>query len=299
MAIDAIKVLGSLLGNGALSQGSGNNALGNILGQVLSNTQNNAQNGASNGGLADILGNVLGGNNANNNQPGMQAQQGGGGLGGMLGGLLGGNNQQGGGLGGMLGGLLGGNNNQQSGNNSAGGGLGDLLGSVIGNQNGSNGGSLSDLLGAALGQANQKHDPNLADPSVGACDFLPQEIDTAQANSMAEIVIKAMINAAKSDGHVDSEEKEKIIGKLGDDITPEEAEFVRNEFNAPLDAAEFASQVPAGMQQQVYAISLMAIDLDTNEEARYLHELAQNLGINQQIANNIHDEVGVQRIYNA
>jgi uncharacterized membrane protein YebE (DUF533 family) len=51
------------------------------------------------------------------------------------------------------------------------------------------------------------------------------------------------------------------------------------------------------MEQQIYAISLTAIDLDTNKEARYLAELASELGIDPKLANAIHEHLGAPKIF--
>ena len=90
--------------------------------------------------------------------------------------------------------------------------------------------------------------------------------------------------------------KKKIAGKLGD-ISPDEVQWLKQEITQPLNVDEFARQIPRGMEQQVYAVSLMAIDLDTRNEAQYLHQLAQGAGISQQIVNQIHQQFGVQPLY--
>ena len=100
---------------------------------------------------------------------------------------------------------------------------------------------------------------------------------TADQEAQAEIILKAMISAAKSDGQLDQQEQEKIVGQLGDDVSPEEANFVRQEMQAPVDLNGLIRSVPAGMEQQVYLMSLMAIDLDSQAEAQYLDQLRQGL----------------------
>ena len=47
----------------------------------------------------------------------------------------------------------------------------------------------------------------------------------------------------------------------------------------------------------VYAISLTAIDLDTNKEARYLHELSHELELSHEEVNYLHAQVGAPRIF--
>ena len=128
------------------------------------------------------------------------------------------------------------------------------------------------------------------------CEHLPRGVDQAQAVDHATLIIRAMINAAKSDGSINQAEQDEIVEKLGK-VTQDEVQFLRKEFAAPLDVQGFARSIPRGMEQQIYAVSLMAIDLDTNKEAKYLHELAQAIGIQPQMANQLHEQLGVQKIY--
>ena len=222
--MNAVKLLGSLLGNGSLSSGLGGQLLGGLLG----------------GG-------------------------GGGGLGGMLGGLLGGGGQQqqAGGMSGLLGGLLGGGGGQEA---AGGGGIGGML---------------SGMLGGA-------DEPAAAPPE-----------QQAAANDQATVMIRAMVNAAKSDGRVDESEQQNIISKLGSDISEAEIDFLKKEFAAPLDVAGFASSVPQGLEQQVYFLSLTSIELDTQNEAQYLGQLAQAMKLDPAVCNQIHDQVKAPRIFEA
>lgn len=306
-AIDTIKILGSLLGNGALSRGSGGNVLGNVLGSALGGAQNQQTQGG--GVLGNVLGGLIGGNQRNTGGGGMadvlggllggrqQQQQSSGGLGDLLGGLTGGG-QSSGGLGGLLGSLAGGRQQQQV---SQSGGIGDLLGSILGgSQSNSNGlggaGGLGGLLSGALTKHAQNQNAEVPNHGYDNLDHLPMGIDQAQATDQATLIIRAMINAAKSDGSIDEAEQEKVVGKLGD-VTQAEADFVRSEFRAPLDVDAFVRSIPRGMEQQIYAVSLMAIDLDSNKEAHYLAALGKGLNIQPQLANQIHEQLGAPTIY--
>jgi uncharacterized membrane protein YebE (DUF533 family) len=277
--MDAVKILGSLLSSGALSSGSGSNVLGNLLGSALSG-------GSQGSGMGDMLGSLLGG--------GGNRQQSGGGMADVLGSLLGGNQQQsGGGIGGMLGSMLGGQQQPQQ----QSGGMADILGSLLGGGGsspaGSSMGGLGNLLGGAVTKFAQSQNPSAPDLSA---NFLPQDYDRNEAEEQAKLIIRAMINAAKADGNIDQREQENIIAKMGD-IDAEEAAFVRSEFNAPLDVKGFVNSVPRGMEEQIYAISLAAIDLDTQQEAQYLHQLAQGFGLSAQACNQLHDKVGAPKLY--
>jgi len=279
--MDAIKILGSLLSSGALSKGSGGDVLGSLIGAALGGTQGQATQGG--GSLGDLLGSVLGGGSS---------AGGAGGLGDLLGGLLGGGKSSGGagGLGDLLGSVLGGGTSGSASIPTDAKGLEDLLG--IGKE----GGGLGGLLGGALAKYGQVQNPNVATPGADDYSTLPSNVDPREATMQAELMIRAMINAAKSDGNFDEAEQEKILSKLGD-VTQDEIDFIRREFAAPLDVQAFANSVPRGMEHQVYMISLAAIDLDENSEAQYLGELAQALRISADEANQIHAQLGAPQIF--
>lgn len=300
-AIDTIKILGSLLGSGALSKGSGGSVLGNILGSALGGS---AQQPTQGGGmLGDILGGLIGGG---------QQSTSGGSMADILGGLLGGGRGQpsggsNGSIGGvgdlgnmadMLGKVLGGGGSSSQ-TAPSGGGLGDLLGGILGGgaQSGSQGGGgLGDLFSGALTKYAQVQNKDAHTPDANDFTQLPVGVDPQKAAEEAELIIRAMINAAKSDGSIDRQEQEKIIAKLGD-LTQAEVDFIRREFEAPLDVDAFIQSIPRGMEQQIYTVSLMAIDLDSNKEARYLGELAKGLRIQPELANQIHDQLGAPKIF--
>lgn len=108
-------------------------------------------------------------------------------------------------------------------------------------------------------------------------------------NDKAKILVVAMINAAKSDGQIDQKEQDAIVEELGD-LSQQEVQFLRSEFAKPLDVKEFVWSVPLGMEQQVYAVSLIAIDLDRQAEANYLKQLGHGFRMTQQQCNRIHKE---------
>jgi len=226
--------------------------------------------GGAGGGAAGGLGSLLGGGQQGQQQGGQQ----GGGLGGLLGGALGGAGGAAGGLGGLLGGA--------GGAGGAGGGLGGLLDSLGGAGGAAAGGAaggLGGLLNGALSGQQQQQAP------------------TQQQEETAKILIQAMVNAAKSDGQIDEQEQQKIVANLGDEVSESERAFVLNEMQSPLDVAGFISSVPQGAEQQVYLMSLMAIDLDSQAEAQYLDKLREGFGMSQEASNAIHNQLGVPPLY--
>ena len=187
----------------------------------------------------------------------------------LLGGLLGGGQKQqpqasqSSGLAGILGGMMGGGGQRQSAGSSL---LGSVLGSVMGG-GGSGGGAsgIAGLVGGMLGGGGGKE--------AAQAPQAPRPAEIQEANDQAVLMIRAMVNAAKSDGRIDETEQENIISKLGDDVSQAEIDFLKREFAAPVDVAGFARSVPQGLEQQIYALSLTSIELDTQKEAEYLGHL--------------------------
>jgi uncharacterized membrane protein YebE (DUF533 family) len=229
----------------------------------------------------------------------------GGGLGSALGGALSGGSSSGGGLGGLLGGVLG----SGGAAGASGGGLGNL-GSLLGGGSGaaaSGGmaGGLGGLLESVTGGGSVPANAGSAAPSSGSLGHLLN--DSLQGNSIPEpapeqegqarLLIRAMVNAAKSDGNIDQEEQQKIVANLGDEVSDEERQFVISEMKAPLDAEGFIRSIPQGAGPQVYMMSLLGISLDSREEAQYLDALRQGVGMSEEQANAIHEKMGVPTLY--
>lgn len=291
-------------------------SFGNIIGQILQ--QGMASQGRSRlehtlgssglgggGGLGDLLGAVLGGGGA--------PAGGGGGLGDLLGAALGGSGggidrspagAGGGGLGDLLGGVLGGGSRAGSmGGGGSGGGLGDILGGLLGG--GSGGRSSGNPLGgtgmailATVAMAALKNWQDSRGAAAGftdaAMNMPPEHLAAMTAPATEELVLRAMISAAKADGQVDEDEIQRIVGKIGDDgVTPEEKQFIVEELRQPLDLQALIDAVPnEAVAAQVYGASLLAINLDTDAELAYLQQLAQGLGLDAATVARLHQLTG-------
>ena len=267
--------LGGLLGGltgGNSAAGGGGGGLEGMLGGLLGGASGGGQGGAP-GGLGGLL-EQLGGAGSSGAS--------GGGLGGLLGGLAGGSASSGG-LGGLLGGLTGGG--------GASGGLGGLLGGLAGAA-GAGG------LAKSMSQRPAESSADFGSVLNSHFDATPQQpIEPSQdQEAAAALMLAAMIQAAKSDGTFDESEKDKLLGQLGD-VDAEEAAFVQAQLQAPVDVNALVSQTPQGLGAQVYAMSVLGIDLDTQAEAQYLHKLAQGYGLDAKAVNSIHEQMGVPSLY--
>ena len=88
-----------------------------------------------------------------------------------------------------------------------------------------------------------------------------------------------MIAAAKADGHIDAGERQRIMQAMDRaGLGSEEASFIRNEIEAPLDAGEIAKLADTPeMAAEIYTASLLAIDVNQPAERAYLDDLARKL----------------------
>jgi uncharacterized membrane protein YebE (DUF533 family) len=116
-----------------------------------------------------------------------------------------------------------------------------------------------------------------------------------QAMDMATLTIKAMMTAMKADGQLDEREKGLLLGKLQEGgITPEEQRFVDEEMQKPIDLDGLVRDVPNQQAAaQLYAASLMAIEVDTDAERRYLSDFASKLKLDPNVVAYLHKAVGL------
>ncbi|MCF3193884.1 MULTISPECIES: tellurite resistance TerB family protein [Pseudomonas] len=186
------------------------------------------------------------------------------------------------------------------------GGLGELLGSggLGGLLSGAGGGALAAsalglLLGnksarkyggqaltygglAALGVLAYKAYGNWQANQGTAPQTEPQTIDRVpapQVEQHSQAILKALVAAAKADGHVDERERELIDGELsklnGD---PGLRQWLQAELNKPLDPAEVArAATTPEIAAEMYIASLILVDEEHFMERAYLEELAKQL----------------------
>ena len=197
-----------------------------------------------------------------------------GGLGGALGGLLGGAGKSG--QGGDLGTLLKG----AGGGALAAGALGMLLGNKSARKMGGKALTYGGL--AALGVVAYKAYSNWQAQQASAPQAEPQTLDrlpAPQAEIHSQAILKALVGAAKADGHVDARERELIEGELvkltGD---AELQHWLQAELNKPLDPAEIARAASTPeMAAEMYIASVLMVDEEHFMERAYLEELARQL----------------------
>lgn len=259
---------------------SAGNRMGSILGQVMGGGTGglppDAQGGGSGGGLVDVLSKVAGT---------------------MLGGGQGSGAPAPGSTGGfpidilkqVAGAVLGGGPAQ--GNAAAGAGSLAVLGGLAAQAME----IAKKAMGGGIAQAADA--PRMDDlTAVIAGMRAPQSPqEQQQLADMAMLTLKAMISAAKADGQVDEREKSRLLGKLQEGgIGAEEQRFVSEEMQRPIDLDGLVRSVPnAQAGAQIYTASLLAIEVDTDPERRYMADLAAKLGLSPTAVAYLHQAVGL------
>lgn len=163
----------------------------------------------------------------------------------------------------------------------AGGALGLLLGSKKGRKLGGKVLTYGGL--AALGVVAYKAYSNWQQQQgSSAAAGTPQTIDRlppAEAEQHSHAILRALIGAAKADGHIDERERELIdteIGRLTSDGNLQH--WFDVELRKPLDPADIAKSAKTQeMAAEMYLASLLVADEQSFMEKAYLDELAQQL----------------------
>jgi uncharacterized membrane protein YebE (DUF533 family) len=268
--------------------------IGDLLGSVLQSgvsqsTTSRIESSLGGGGILDSLGGILGGatgGSAQGSNAGSGAILGSGSIGGALGNLL---NE--------AGKMVGGNQNLAL------GGLGALAGALLGGKKGLGGalrggigGGAMAMLGVMAYQALKKSGvlKNLKVPLGLAAPKTAEE--KAELERHEELVLKAMINAAKADGRIEESEISRIVGKVQENgASGSDQAFLKAEMAKPMQTASLvaAARGKPELAAELYAASLLAIEVDTPSEKAYLEQLAGSLGLNPAVTQNLHQAVGL------
>lgn len=184
------------------------------------------------------------------------------------------------------------------GDNLAAGGIGALLGALMGGSDSTTantlGGGMMGLLGMMAYKALRG---SLGGNSAGATAPAPAYVPAApqqQAND-AEIIITAMIDAAKADGQVDADEFQRITSSLKQNgLAQDGMNYIIQKLQGPMETAKIVAAVQGRpeLAAQVYSASLMAINVDTDAERKYLAKLGNAMGLSTEVMNNIEQLTG-------
>ena len=175
----------------------------------------------------------------------------------------------------------------------AGGLLGLLVGGKKKKSRGGLGGVFSHggaaMLGALASQAYQSwqkgqapgQTPVASPQQVPAIEprFLPAAAPAADGAPFELALIRAMIAAAKADGHIDADEQRRIFERVGEfGLDAESKAFVFDALAAPVGVSDIAAFATTPEQAaELYLASRLAVEPDGPAELAYLEALAHRL----------------------
>ena len=128
-------------------------------------------------------------------------------------------------------------------------------------------------------------------PAPSGTPFNPSTPNEQQA--LARHLLRAMIAAAKADGHVDAQEQARIFAEMDKlPLAADDKAFVMDELRAKLDidAVAGAASTPEEAAE-IYAASLLAIDVDNAAERGYLSMLAARLKLDDALIAHLQQNV--------
>jgi len=121
----------------------------------------------------------------------------------------------------------------------------------------------------------------------------PPQPNAPAGDEAAVLLIRAMIAAAHADGELDAQERGRILDRLQAlDLSDEEQTFLQRELQTPRSAEDIAAAAGPGLAPEVYAASLLAVEVDTPEEAAYMQRLQGLLGLDDRTAQDVKRQIG-------
>ncbi|MBA9033386.1 tellurite resistance TerB family protein [Rhizobium leguminosarum] len=120
----------------------------------------------------------------------------------------------------------------------------------------------------------------------------------AGSNEFVLVLIRAMIAAAKADGHIDDAERALIMDKVkAADVSGEAAAFIEQELASPTDIDALVGAATTEEQRvELYTASRLTIDPDSRAERGYLDLLAGRLGLADQLVDHIEATVSSAKV---
>ncbi len=142
-----------------------------------------------------------------------------------------------------------------------------------------------------FGRRRGKKEP-LSEDSLMARALDGDDAASTADDDRALLLLRAMIAAAHADGALDEDERRRIMEGEDGGGAPEAA-ILADELAHPLDVEELCAIVKSpAAAADVYAASLMAIEVDTAEERDYLASLAAGLALDANTVADLHDRCG-------
>ena len=123
--------------------------------------------------------------------------------------------------------------------------------------------------------------------------FLPAAGDTRGAEELSQLIVRAMISAAKADGQIDTRESQMILQQVNSSqLDEEDKAFLFAEYSKPLDIEGLVAAVDSPEHAaEVYAASVLVAQPASPAEKIYLDTLARALQLEPGLVHELHAAV--------
>lgn len=179
------------------------------------------------------------------------------------------------------------------------GGLGNILSSLgrAGSAGGSEAGMTGQIspinqsLGNLFGSLASAFDERKSPASVS--DALNSEFDMTdiQSGAEAKTIIRAMVQMAQADGHIDDAEKSALFDIMHD-ASPQDQAILQEALSEPVNPKAIAADTPQHARKEVYAAALLIGNPDQPQEKAFLQSLASALELTTRDVEALHTAVG-------
>lgn len=145
-------------------------------------------------------------------------------------------------------------------------------------------GALFGGLASALGHRSEAETP--------AREFEEQfNLQDVEADQDARPILRAMVQVARADGAIDTEEQQTLLDIL-DDASPEERAILQTALREPIDPQAVAAATPQYARKEAYSAALLVGDLENESERHYLSSFATALGLSSHETAELHRAMG-------
>jgi len=144
-------------------------------------------------------------------------------------------------------------------------------------------------------EAPANKEPELLPPPSDT-EFHPSQAPQGEAE-FALTLVRAMIAAARADGHIDDEERKKIADRLSlAGVGAEAGQFLREELEGPVDLDALVASAQTDAQKvELYTASRLAIEPESRAERGYLDLLAGRLKLPDALVDHVEATVSAAK----
>lgn len=115
------------------------------------------------------------------------------------------------------------------------------------------------------------------------------ELDGDALQGRSVNLVRAMIAAARADGHIDANEKQAILKQMGDQQLPDEViAFLRTEIESDVDVATLAALAESPSEAaEMYLVARIVIDKAQPAERQWLDSFATALALSDEVVSDM------------